>query len=143
MADYITKIRTKNGDLQYDYNSLYGKPEPDTTLKKAGEFADAQAVGNKIDSINGRLTDINNQVTDIKNITNNFSANNITSGELNTTILPVIPLAKGGTGATNGQDGLHNLLASGPMILSAYQCGTLEDRDKLSPVEGQIFFVKV
>lgn len=143
MADYITKIRTKNGDLQYDYNSLYGKPEPDTTLKKAGEFADAQTVGNKIDVINGQLTTINGRITSIENITNNFSANNITSGTLDTTILPVIPLDKGGTGATSGQDGLRNLLADGAMILSAYQYGTLEDRDKMSPVEGQIFFVKV
>lgn len=135
---YLTSIRTTYGDLPYDYNSLYGKPESDTKLETAGKFADAQVVGNKIRVINTKLDNIDTQIN-----AHVHSANDITSDTLSVDRLPITPIAKGGTGAANGQDGMKNLLASGPMILSAYQCGTLEDRDKLSPVEGQIFFVKV
>ena len=156
---YLTSIRTTYGDLPYDYNSLYGKPESDTKLETAGKFADAQVVGNRIRVINTKLETINTQIKDIKDSTHVHSADDITSGTLNaerlpsipveklpeipTEKLPVVPLTKGGTGAKSGQDGLTNLLASGAMILSTHQYGTLEDRDKLSPVEGQIFFVKV
>ena len=138
MPEYLTKIRTTYGDLQYDYNSLYGKPTPDTRLETAGAFADAQAVGNKIRVINTKLENIDNQIS-----THDHSTDDITSGTLSTDRLPVIPMTKGGTEATSGQDGLKNLLAAGPMILSAHQYGTLDERDKLSPVDGQIFFVKV
>ena len=140
MAEYITKIRTMNGDLQYDYNSLYDKPESDTQLEKSGAFADAQVVGNKIKSINTQLNTINSQITEIKNSTHVHSANDITSGTLSVDRLPTIPIIKGGTGAENGQDGLKNLLASGAMILSANQYGT---DFPSNPIVGQVFFLKV
>lgn len=156
MANYITKIRTIDGDLQYDYNSLYDKPESDTRLETPGAFADAQAVGNKIRLINTKLDTIDGQITEIKNSTHVHSADDITSGTLNadrlpsipadklpqtpTDKLPVVPIAKGGTNASNGQDGLKNLLASGAMILSANQYGTAFPSN---PVKGQVFFLKV
>lgn len=48
MADYITKIKTKDGDKQIDYNSLANKPQSDTTLSQNGKFADAKAVGDSL-----------------------------------------------------------------------------------------------
>ena len=48
MADYITKIKTKDGDKQIDYNSLANKPQSDTTLNQSGKFADAKAVGDSL-----------------------------------------------------------------------------------------------
>lgn len=156
MPEYLTKIRTTYGDLQYDYNSLYGKPTSDTRLETAGAFADAQAVGNKIRVINTKLENIDNQITEIKNSTHVHSADDITTGTLGaerlpsipvnklpaipTGNLPIIPIEKGGTGAENGQDGLKNLLASGAMILSANQYGT---DFPSNPVKGQVFFLKV
>lgn len=51
MVNYITSIRTTNGDLPYDYNSLANLPQPDTTLSKSGGFADAKATGNAISKL--------------------------------------------------------------------------------------------
>lgn len=48
MADYVTKIRTESGDKQIDYEALANLPQPDTTLTKSGEFADAKAVGDAL-----------------------------------------------------------------------------------------------
>lgn len=49
-----------------------------------------------------------------------------------------VPMERGGTGATSGAEGLTNLLAAGPMILSANQYG---EEFPANPVPGQIFFV--
>jgi hypothetical protein len=50
-------------------------------------------------------------------------------------------MAKGGTGATNGADGLKNLLAAGPMILKegVHYGDTLPNPG----TPGRIFFKKV
>lgn len=53
MAEYITRIRTTDGDIPYDYNSLANLPPFDTTLTKSGNFADAKATG---DAIKQRLS---------------------------------------------------------------------------------------
>ena len=54
--------------------------------------------------------------------------------------LPVVPMTKGGTEAQNGADGLKNLLAAGPMVLSPNQYGdTLPEPG----IPGRIFFLKV
>jgi hypothetical protein len=65
MAQYVTKIRTENGDLPVDYKSLANLPTSDATLTKSGEFADAKVVGEKIQQINN---DIKKSVQDIKDI---------------------------------------------------------------------------
>lgn len=51
MAEYVTKIRTENGDKQIDYNALANLPQPDATLTKSGSFADAKATGSKIEQV--------------------------------------------------------------------------------------------
>lgn len=71
------------------------------------------------------------------------TAGDVTSGTFAAARIPNISMSKGGTGATNGSDGLKNLLAAGPMILkegTGYQYG-----DTLPPAgnKGRIFFKKV
>lgn len=160
MAEYITKIRTEGGDLPIDYNSLANLPSPDTTLTKSGGFADAKAVGDQIKNINSKITDIQggNALAGItingKSLSSNpvltatdvgaaatkheHSAADITGG--------VLSMSHGGTNAENGSDGLKNLLAAGPMILSFNQYGTQAQFDAVksqAATPGQIFFVKV
>lgn len=74
MADYINKIRTKDGDKPVNYEALANKPTslpasdvsswakksaPDTTLTKSGESADAKVTGDKISNIEGNISNIN------------------------------------------------------------------------------------
>ena len=51
-----------------------------------------------------------------------------------------VPIAKGGTGATDGSAGLANLLAAGNMVLSAYQYG---DNLPAAGTPGRLFFKKL
>lgn len=51
-----------------------------------------------------------------------------------------VPIAKGGTGATNGATGLKNLFAAGNTVLSSYQYGTSLPS---AGTKGRIFFKKV
>ena len=140
MAEYLTAIRTSNGDLPFDYNSLANLPKTDSKLTKPGAFADAQAVGKKISDINTQINNITNRIDNMPDKSHTHSAADITSGTLSSERLPTVPISKGGTNAVNGQDGLKNLLASGAMILSAHQYG---ETFPTGPVEGQIFFKKV
>ena len=48
MADYVTKIRTEDGDKRIDYNALANLPKADATLTYSGSFADAKAVGDAL-----------------------------------------------------------------------------------------------
>lgn len=140
MASFITAIRTTEGNLPFDYNSLANLPKTDSKLTTPGAFADAQAVGNKISGIQTQINNIENRIDNMSNKSHTHSAADITSGTLSSERLPTVPISKGGTNATNGQDGLKNLLAEGAMILSAHQYG---DAFPTGPVEGQIFFKKV
>lgn len=54
--------------------------------------------------------------------------------------LPIVPVSKGGTGASAGHTGLANLFAAGPTILSSYQYG---DTLPAPGTPGRIFFKKV
>ena len=51
-----------------------------------------------------------------------------------------VPIAKGGTGATDGSAGLANLLAAGNMVLSAHQYG---DALPSAGTPGRLFFKKL
>lgn len=67
MAEYVTKIRTEQGDKQIDYNYLANLPVSDTTLSKSGKFADAKVVGEKIkeinDSIGGGIQNVDSTIS--------------------------------------------------------------------------------
>lgn len=52
----------------------------------------------------------------------------------------IIPIANGGTNASNGAIGLENLLKSGAMVLSPYQYG---DTLPAAGTVGRIFFKKL
>lgn len=132
MADYITQIRTTEGDKKIDYTALANLPKSDTTLKQTGAFADAKTVGTKITKLQSQIMQLSEEA---------HSADNITTGTIDANRLPIVSLIKGGTGAENGSDGLKNLLSSGIMVLSDYQYG-----DKLPTTDlvvGRIFFKKV
>ena len=51
-----------------------------------------------------------------------------------------IPIANGGTGASDGATGLKNLFASGNTVLSSYQYG---DKLPAAGTAGRIFFKKL
>lgn len=73
-------------------------------------------------------------------------AADITSGTFSTARIPNISMGKGGTGATNGADGLKNLLAAGSTVLSYHQFGDKlpgEDGQAYTATKGRIFFKKV
>lgn len=163
MADYITKIRTGDGDLPISFDHLWNKPTPVVPSNRSttGQFADAKAVYDQIEDVNERITEIQGGdalagiTINGKNLSTNpvltaddvgaattyhdHSADDINSG--------VLPIERGGTDASDGSEGLKNLLASGPMILtSGKQYGTQAQFDELKtrPAQiGQIFFLKV
>ena len=161
MAEYITKIRTEGGDLPIDYNSLANLPSPDTTLTKSGSFADAKAVGDKIRNINDIIKEIQGGDTlagitiNGKNISSNpvLTATDVNAApedhehSVNDIISGVLPISQGGTGSSDGSEGLKNLLATGAMILSSKQFGTSAQFEALKEqndaVRGQVFFVKI
>lgn len=68
------------------------------------------------------------------------SATDINTGTLSSDRLPVVPIDKGGHGASNGSDGLKNLLAAGPMIISPHQ---LVDELPTDRVHGRLLLLKV
>ena len=55
-------------------------------------------------------------------------------------LMGFVPIAKGGTGATDGSSGLANLLAAGNMVLSAHQYG---DTLPAAGTPGRLFFKKL
>ena len=52
----------------------------------------------------------------------------------------IVPIANGGTNASNGATGLKNLFASGATVLSSYQYG---DTLPAAGTAGRIFFMKL
>ena len=70
MAQYVTKIRTENGDMQIDYNALGNLPKFDTTLTESGYIADAKSVGDQIKVIS---ESVNQLAEDVTNIADNLT----------------------------------------------------------------------
>ena len=66
MAQYVTKIRTENGDLPIDYNSLANLPKADATLTKSESFADAKATGDKIKKVSDDVDALSDAIDDEK-----------------------------------------------------------------------------
>lgn len=61
MSEYITKIRTEQGDKQIDYRYLANLPTIDTSLKLSGQPADAQATGMAINNLQESLNTFENK----------------------------------------------------------------------------------
>ena len=66
MADYVTKIRTEDGDKQIDYEALANLPQSDATLTKSGAFADAKVVGDTLKK-KADQADIPTKVSELEN----------------------------------------------------------------------------
>jgi hypothetical protein len=161
----ITRIRTNEGDLRIDYEAIANHPQIDITLETPGAAADAKTVGDKIkgieETIKGMSASGSSSTIKINNKTYVLATDNITLDSTTLTDLApkkhehnasdvtdgTLPVTRGGTGAGNGKDGLKNLLAAGPMILSTNQYGTSAKfeamKEENNAVVGQIFFVKV
>lgn len=56
---------------------------------------------------------------------------------LNVLLEQTVPMARGGTGAENGAEGLANMFAAGSTVLSPYQYGT---ELPANPAVGQVYF---
>lgn len=164
MADYITKIRTADGDLPIDFNSLWGKPDPVVPSNRAvtGQFADAKAVYDQIEDVKDTIKEIqggdalagitinnkklsDNPVLTASDVGAAATQHKHAAGDL---VGGTLPMEIGGTNANNGKDGLKNLLAAGHMILSDYQYGDStppipETSAERAAMMGRIFFVKV
>ena len=71
MANYVTRIRTEDGDLQIDYNALANLPNipssivVDDTLTQSGACADAKATGDKISDLTQDISDLSQEVADL------------------------------------------------------------------------------
>ena len=106
MADYITKIRTEDGDKQIDYSALANLPQPDDTLTKSGKFADAKATGDAIKKISDKLTpdNITSLVTP-DGIGAAVEGHNHTLDNLDGTL----SVENGGTGASTAEEARTNL----------------------------------
>lgn len=79
MAEYITKIRTEDGDKQIDYTALANLPSSDTSLSKSGEFADAKAVGDAISVANETINNITPADIDAVPITRKVNGKELSS----------------------------------------------------------------
>lgn len=84
-------------------------------------------------TLNTLVDEVNEYHEDHTTIWNEFE-------QIYTAIGTVCPISLGGTGSSNGADGLANLLASGPMVLSSDQYGTTLPS---AGTPGRIFFKKV
>lgn len=96
MSDYIKKIRTQTGDKQIDYSSLANLPVPDMTLSEEGRFADAAAVGKRLDDI------LNDTRIDLDGRFNLYADNDLQTGTR-------VPANGGGTYYNSGKSIQKNL----------------------------------
>ena len=102
---------------------------------------------NIVQALNKVKTDLLNFITiNLQNKADTghkHNAADINDGTFSSDVFPVIPLEKGGTNASNGTEGLSNLLAAGNTILSSYQFGDVLPTDNSTETIGRIFFKKV
>jgi hypothetical protein len=75
----ITAIRTEEGDLKIDYQSLANKPQFDSNWKAANNLADATVVNNKIANAESK---INKNTTDISKLAGDLDQLEATVGAL-------------------------------------------------------------
>lgn len=86
----------------------------------------------ELNMLDGVTKNVQEQLDEKVTVSHEHSASAITSGTL--------PIARGGTGASNGATGLKNMFAAGDTILSSHQYG---DTLPATATKGRIFFRKV
>ena len=83
--NYITRIRTEKGDLPIDFYSLYNLPAFDTKLdgsdESTGFFADAKAVGDRLNDMY-KKSDVDSKLATINNNITNFGNDRYTKSEI-------------------------------------------------------------
>lgn len=83
--------------------------------------------------------EVDDLLSEKTNESHEHDASDITSGTLAVERLPIVPISNGGTGASDSETALKNLLQNN-MILSSYQYGDVLPE---AGVVGRIFFKKV
>lgn len=111
----------------------------DNTTYNLGSFG-ITATAAELNYCDGVTSNIQTQLNGKAASSHNHDAENITAGTLSSDRLPTVPVAKGGTGSTNGATGLKNLFAAGNTVLSSYQYGTSLPS---AGNKGRIFFKRV
>ena len=79
MAEFVTQIRTADGDKQIDYNALANLPKFDTGLTEEGKIADAKAVGDKIAVVEKIIQDLDKNKANISDVEDSIDILNPTS----------------------------------------------------------------
>ena len=110
------------------------------TAEDLNKISELTAHSEELNYLSGTTKNIQEQLNSKASNTHKHDASDINSGTLDTSIIPVTPMDKGGTGSSNGATGLNNLFAAGPTVLSAYQYG---DSLPAAGTVGRIFFKKV
>lgn len=98
----------------------------DQDLIESGKAADAKAVGEKMKELE--------EVFELLQ-----GKENSLSQKIENIATEIQPIERGGTGSSDGADGLANLLRSGPTVLSSNQCGKILPTEP-APKDGTLFF---
>ena len=128
MSEYITKIRTDQGDKQIDYNALANLPTTDTTLSVAGQAADAKAVSTALDGMSTKFSNPNLLInSDFRNPINQRGTSSLTTKDESWTKFYSIDRWYSQHGATvEILDGYIKVYASATTT-SGYFCQAFED----------------
>ena len=71
MADYVTKIRTRDGDKKIDYNALANLPDipsVDESLLNQGDAADAKATGDAITELKNETSELKEDISNLQDL---------------------------------------------------------------------------
>ena len=71
MSDYVTKIRTRDGDKKIDYNGLANLPDipsVDESLLNQGDAADAKATGDAITELKNETSELKGDISNLQDL---------------------------------------------------------------------------
>ena len=71
MVDYVTKIRTRDGDKKIDYNGLANLPDipsVDESLLNQGDAADAKVTGDKIAELKNETSELKSDISNLQDL---------------------------------------------------------------------------
>lgn len=138
-ADYFASASDVE-KLEEDFNRVLNEELSEVSTKLDQTYTKLNETITKLDEVSteelthvaGVTGNIQTQLDGKAPSVHKHSASDITSGTL--------PIARGGTNAANGADGLKNLFAAGNTILSSYQYG---NKLPQAGTVGRLFLKKV